>query len=46
MLTDDNCAGLNIIMFVILGRLSAVTMNVAGIIKDCLLIYLSVVLTG
>ncbi|GIL50490.1 hypothetical protein Vafri_6676 [Volvox africanus] len=36
--------GLNISVFLLIGRSSALTMNVAGVIKDWLLILLSVVL--
>ncbi|KAG2437006.1 hypothetical protein HYH02_011438 [Chlamydomonas schloesseri] len=37
---------LNMSVFLLIGRSSALTMNIAGVVKDCLLILLSVVLYG
>ncbi len=37
---------LNMAVFLLIGRSSALTMNVAGVIKDWLLILLSVILFG
>ena len=42
--SDDTGAGLNIASFLLLGRTSALTMNVCGVIKDWILIGLSVVI--
>lgn len=39
-------AALNMAVFLLIGKTSALTMNVAGVVKDWLLILLSVVLYG
>jgi hypothetical protein len=39
-------AALNMAVFLLIGKTSALTMNVAGVIKDWLLILLSVVMFG
>lgn len=39
-------AALNIAVFLLIGKTSALTMNVAGVVKDWLLILLSVVIYG
>lgn len=44
-----NCTvalGLNLVVFLLVGKTSALTMNIAGVVKDWLLIGLSVVLYG
>jgi hypothetical protein len=38
--------GLNIAVFMLIGKTSALTMNVAGVVKDVLLVYLSVAVYG
>lgn len=38
--------GLNCAIFLLIGRTSALTMNVAGVLKDVLLIFLSMSLYG
>jgi hypothetical protein len=39
-------AALNMSVFLLIGKTSALTMNVAGVIKDWLLILLSVIMFG
>ena len=39
-------AGLNLSVFLLIGKTSALTMNIAGVVKDWILILLSVVLYG
>ncbi len=39
-------AALNLAVFLLIGRSSALTMNVAGVLKDWLLILLSVIMFG
>ncbi len=36
------CAGLNMAVFLLIGKTSALTMNIAGVVKDWMLIGLSV----